>query len=330
MVAMAEPGNHESPNHASPLAEPQPHVIVLLCVYHPHEGYLRQQLDSILAQTHQNLSIWVSDDGNDGDDQGTRALLAEYQARLPAGQLTIVQGPQQGYAANFLSLVNRDEIDADYYAFCDQDDLWEPNKLEHVIGKLAAVVAEPALYGSRTRLIDEQGRAIGFSPLFSRPPSFANALVQNLADSNTMVFNHAAKALICHAGVPNVVSHDWWTYLLVSGAGGTVIYDPTPYIGYRQHEGNLMGANISMRARIVRLRWLFQNRFRDWNDLNVAALEEVRDCLSAENQRVLELFARARESGLLTRCVLLKQVGIYRQTRLGNMGLLLAILTNKL
>lgn len=330
MVAMAEPGNHASPNRVSPPAEPrqEPHVIVLLCIYHPHEGYLRQQLDSILAQTHQNLSIWVSDDGG---DQGARALLAEYQARLPAGQLTVVQGPRSGYAANFLSLVNRDEVDADYYAFCDQDDLWEPNKLEYVIGKLVTVArAEPALYGSRTRLIDEQGREIGFSPLFGRPPSFANALVQNLAGGNTMVFNHAAKTLICHAGVPNVVSHDWWTYLLVSGAGGTIVYDPTPYIGYRQHEGNLMGANISMRARIVRLLWLFQNRFRDWNDLNVAALEEVRDCLSAENQRVLELFARARESGLLTRCVLLKQVGIYRQTRLGNMGLLLAILTNKL
>lgn len=299
-----------------------------MCVYHPAEEYLRQQLDSILNQTHRNLSIWVSDDG---DDQVTRDVLAEYQGRLPVGRLSVVEGPRKGFAANFLSMVNRKEIEADYYAFSDQDDIWEPQKLERALDKLQGLARiGPALYGSRTRLIDEKGGEIGQSPLFARPPSFRNALVQSMAGGNTMVFNRTAKELLSKAGMLDVVSHDWWAYLLITGAGGEAIYDPDPWIRYRQHGGNLMGANVSIWARLLRLRWLFQNRFRAWNVVNLSALDEVRDLLTAENRRVLELFVNARKSGLVTRCALLIKIGVYRQTRTGNMGLLLAAITNKL
>ena len=51
-----------------------------------------------------------------------------------------------------------------------------------------------------------------------------------------MVFNKAARDLIALIGEgSDIVSHDWWAYMVVSGCGGKVIYDPNSYIRYRQH-----------------------------------------------------------------------------------------------
>ena len=79
-------------------------------------------------------------------------------------------------------MVSRPEIQARAYAYADQDDVWDPDKLERARRWLDTVdPAVAALYCSRTRLIDAAGRDAGLSPLFSRPPSFANALAQNIA-----------------------------------------------------------------------------------------------------------------------------------------------------
>lgn len=301
-------------------------VAVLLCVYYGKD-YLREQIDSVLNQTHKDLVIWVS---NDGDDPATEAILAEYQTRLLPGTLTVVAGPRKGFAANFLSLVNRGDITADYYAFCDQDDIWEPEKIERALKRLSgAAPHEPALYGGRTCLIDEEGNEIGLSPLFKKRPSFRNALVQNIAGGNTMVFNHAAKILLAGVGETKVVSHDWWAYLLISGAGGLVIYDPVPAIRYRQHDANLIGANMSSRARMARLSLLLKNRFREWSQVNIDALDAARDVLSPENRALLDTFEKLRRASFVMRFVYFTKARLYRQTFLGNMALILAVLLRK-
>jgi len=72
-------------------------------------------------------------------------------------------------------------IDADYFAFSDQDDVWYLDKLRRALTWLVAVPGNiPALYCGRTELMSIDGQSYGFSPLFTRPPTFRNALVQNL------------------------------------------------------------------------------------------------------------------------------------------------------
>jgi len=86
--------------------------------------------------------------------------------------------PAEGFVANFLSLTCKASIEADYYAYSDQDDVWESDKLERAVRWLQTVPENiPALYCSRTRLVDAENNEIGLSPLFSKPPSFANALI---------------------------------------------------------------------------------------------------------------------------------------------------------
>ncbi len=203
-----------------------PEVAILLCTYNG-QRYLSDQLDSVAAQTYPNWVVRVSDDGSQDD---TLSILTEYRSKWPNGRLSIAQGPAKGFVANFLSLTCNADIQADYYAFCDQDDVWEADKLQRAVDWLQGVPeGVPALYCSRTQLVDADNNSIGFSPLFSKPPSFANALTQNVASGNTMVFNHAACALLREGGKDvEVVAHDWWLYLLVSGVGGKVFYDTYP------------------------------------------------------------------------------------------------------
>jgi len=306
----------------------KPEVAILLCTMQGSE-YLREQLDSILHQTHDNWTVWASDDGS---DDGTHAILGQYQSQLSKSRLAICPGPSDGYVANFLSLACNDSITADYYAYADQDDIWEKDKLAWALAWLQTIPAEiPALYCARTRNVDANNRYLGLSTLFARAPGFSNALVQNIGGGNTMVFNNAARDLLRNAGPKaQVVAHDWWTYLLVSGCGGMVFYDTRPTVRYRQHNGNLVGTNTSWAGRMRRAWLLLHGRFRNWNGINVAALQTVRQHLTPENQCTLDLFSKARNSGFFARLEGLAESGIYRQTRLGNLGLVAAAILKKI
>lgn len=306
----------------------QSKVAILLCTYHG-QHYLAEQLDSFVAQTHANWEVWVSDDGSLDD---THTILEEYQQKWPASRLSVYFGPAEGFSANFLSLTCRAGIEADYYAYSDQDDIWEPNKLARAVEWLETIPENiPALYCSRTRLVDANNNEIGLSPLFSKPPSFANALMQSIGGGNTMVFNNATRDLLREAGknLP-VITHDWWAYMVVAGCGGKVFYDSEPTLRYRQHDGNLVGMNATWPARFKRIRMFWQGRFRAWNDGNIAALRAMSHRLTPENREILERFARAREMSLIPRLIHLKRSGLYRQTVLGNLGLVAAAVFRKL
>jgi glycosyltransferase involved in cell wall biosynthesis len=303
-------------------------VAILLCTYNG-QRYLAEQLDSFASQTHTCWALWASDDGSADD---TRAILEGYQRKWPAGRVSIERGPARGFAANFLSLTCKAGIEADYYAYSDQDDIWDPNKLERALKWLETVRQDtPALYCARTRLVDADNNEIGMSPLFSKPPSFANALMQNIGGGNTMVFNNAARKLLLEAGenLP-IITHDWWAYMVVTGCGGKVFYDSEPTLRYRQYGGNLVGMNSSWSDRIKRIRMLWQGGFRHWNNCNIKALRALSHRLTPENLDMLERFAKAGELGLIPRLIHLKRIGIYRQTRLGNLGLVAAAVFGKL
>src|SRR5262249_45043308 len=244
-------------------------------------AFLDDQLRSFADQSHRNWLLVVSDDGS---RDATRAIIARFAATQPQ-PVAVRDGPGRGVTANFLSLAADPAIDADAFAFSDQDDVWHADKLSRALARLAtAPEGVPALYCGRTELMTEDGRCYGLSPLFRRPPSFRNALVQSLGGGNTMVFNRAAKRLIEAAGAPTVVLHDWWLYQLVSAAGGAVFYDSRPMLKYRQHADNLIGSNLGGRARLLRIRLMLGGRFRDWNDTNLAALRRLpADLITPDN-----------------------------------------------
>jgi glycosyltransferase involved in cell wall biosynthesis len=287
-------------------------VQILLATYNGMR-FLPRQLESIAGQTWPEIDLLVSDDGS---TDGTWDHLAAWCASWTRGRATLIRGPGAGSAcANFRHLIVNADPDAACFAFAEQDDNWLPGKLEHAVAALDAAGPGAALYCSRTALIDENGAAIGFAPLFRRPPDFRNALVQSLAGGNTMVMNPAAFAALRDSSARTAYpQHDWWAYIIVSGAGGRMLYSPTPDTLYRQHGANEIGSNLGWRARWTRFRQLRKGRFRGWCAENIAALELCRDLLTPAAQSVLDSFSAARRGTPLGRMFRLARSGIYRQT----------------
>jgi glycosyltransferase involved in cell wall biosynthesis len=323
----ADPNSNADTDAVLPFA-PRRTVTILLCTLNG-DRFLAEQLASLDRQTFTRWRLIVSDDGSTDE---TRSILQAFRDAHGPGRVEIIDGPRRGAQANFVVLACREGLASDYYAFCDQDDVWEADKLARAIAILERAGAGfPALYGSRTSLIDQGGRNIGLSPLFPKEPTFRSALVQSIAGGNTMVFNRKARELLAFCGADvDIPSHDWWIYQVTSACGGKVFYDPWPSVRYRQHAQNVIGSNMGLAARVRRLRMLGQGRFRYWSDLNVEALMRLRPRMNAENRRIFDLFCKARHRPLLQRARMFAQTGVYRQTLLGNIGLAAAVVLKKI
>jgi glycosyltransferase involved in cell wall biosynthesis len=305
-----------------------PSVCLLMTTFNG-EKYLAEQLQSIENQTHKNWRLIISDDGS---IDNTLTIAKDFQRKWGHDRLEIRQGPQQGFCQNFLSMACDVNVKADFYAFSDQDDVWLSDKLDRAVAYFNNNEESqlPRAYGGRTQIVDENLNPLGFSPEFTLPRSFRNALVQSIAGGNTMMFNQAAKALLEQAGLQKVVSHDWWLYQLVKGAGGIFYYDPQPSLLYRQHNHAAIGANASFKAKIERIFFVFNGRFKYWNDLNYTALCNARHLLTKDNQDILDIFSKFRGAKLKDRIRLLEVCGLYRQTWRGTLFLWSATIINKI
>lgn len=300
--------------------------VTILMAVRDGAAHLPEQLASIAAQSHRNWHIHASDDGS-GDGSGM--VLRGFAAR--GGALTLLEGPRQGAAANFLSLIRhlgQCGTAPGWTAFSDQDDVWHPDRLARGLAALSTVAAgTPALFCSRLTITDPGLRPLRLSPSRPRAPGFRNALVQNIAAGNTLLLNPAAARLICAAAreVAEIVVHDWWIYQVVTGAGGVVVHDDRALVLYRQHGANQIGANDTARARARRMMMILQGHFRSWNEINIRALRGSAHRLTAENRTVLEEFARMRESrNPLDRLRRFRRLGLYRQNVEGDCALWLS------
>lgn len=303
-------------------------IAVLLCSYNGSE-YIRQQIDSIINQSETEWTVFVSDDGS---TDGTLDILQSYRDKLGSKRFVIINGPGKGFAWNFLSLLEKCGDNFDYYAFCDQDDEWMPNKLTMSISILSGYDCNvPSVYCGRTSLVDEKCLHLGESPLFSKPPSFKNALIQSIAGGNTMVLNRAARNIVNKTPEDvKIVSHDWWIYIVITAVGGNIYYDPKPSINYRQHTNNIVGSNLGWLARFKRISGLLDGHFKTWIDSNIYALSKTEVNITAENKFILDQFNEARNSNLFKRLYVFRKLDVYRQTFLGTLGLYVAIFLKKL
>ena len=290
--------------------------------------FLAEQLDSIEKQDYQHWTLVASDDSSSDE---TPAILARF-ANRHTHRVDIRRGPSQGsFVANFRTLACDPQIDAEFFAFCDQDDVWFPDKLTRALAVLARQnPAVPAVYCGRTLIIDEAGEPRGYSPLFARRPSFRNAVIQSIGGGNTMVFNRAARDLLAKAPHANPVSHDWWTYQVVTAVGGTCHYDPVPAVAYRQHAANTMGANVGWLARILRAKMVVQGRFSEWTLQNLEALQSIEPLMTEKSRATLRDIKGMRSPSLISRLRHLWQSGVYRQTVYGSIGLVGAVMFRRL
>ena len=219
---------------------------VLIATYNGGK-YLREQLDSILRQQDVKVEILIRDDGS---TDGTHNILNEYQK---AGLLKWITGEHIGVPNGYLELL-KNAPNTDYYAFCDQDDIWDDDKLIYAIKKLEELPNDkPLIYYSSQRLVDEQGRLIRVHEIDINRTPYTNFLISNVAGCTT-VFNKELFFAINKAEPDFILMHDSWAFKVCLALGGEYYADKIPHINYRQHGNNVAGIGMSIKGKFHQMK----------------------------------------------------------------------------
>ena len=301
-----------------------PIVTVILATYNG-ERFLPEQLASLAAQSRRPDRLVLRDDGS--TDQSV-ALVQTWAAQQGVA-LQQVSGPRLGPARSFLTALQEAES-ADIFFFCDQDDVWLPDKIARALALLPwGEAAAPTLYASRLEVVDAQLQPLRLSALPGRL-SFASAVCESLLTGCTMAFNAAFRARLVRVLPQQLVMHDWWCYLLATGLQGAALqFDAAPTLRYRQHSANTLGAGpTGLAALSARLRRFMgrdsamrSRQLQEFAQLYSAALTPQASALLAQ------LLAAKQGWGPRWRVAL--TAPLRRQTALATLTTRLALLTNR-
>lgn len=209
---------------------------IILCTYNG-EKYLAEQLNSIANQCQlPEMIIW----SDDGSTDATANIVTEF-CKTNNLSLKAINGPQQGPAANFLQAMQH--TTADYAFFCDQDDVWLPNKVELFIAQMNHSKT-PHLIFSDCLVWDGKQKQESFWQVEGIAPTHIyrtqNIMFRNVVQGASMALN---RALIDKTLIPTqCMMHDWWLALSANAFANISIIE-TPTMLYRQHASNAVGAN---------------------------------------------------------------------------------------
>lgn len=276
-------------------------------------AYLTEQLDSLLAQSHTDWQIFWRDDGS---ADATAELMREFAAGSGAGRVVDLNDNQGhvGITSSFLGLLRRAPRDR-IVAFADQDDVWLPEKLARGVAALKAMPQEkPGLYCARQHLVAADLQHVKDSPLMRGRMGFPQAMTQNVATGCTVMLNQQAAQLLAEAHEPSETLHDWWSYILVSAAGGALMMDETPTVLYRQHAHNAVGVPLSPGRRawaaLRRGPSVFMRTFR----AHMRALEAQPQLLTPPAREALALVSAGLHDGFSRRLRALAHPALRRQS----------------
>lgn len=225
----------------------QPTVEILLAAYNG-ERFLREQLDSLLAQTWEQWHLTVSDDGS---TDGTSAILDGYAAQYPDRIRRVRHEGRFGNACDHFFWLMK-ECGASYMMFCDQDDVWHPDKVEKTMRALLEAEDEagtdtPVLVFTDLTPVDEKLRPIASSLMkmqkqYTDVIDYRALLMQNIVTGCATGINRALAQLAGQCkDASQVIMHDWWLGVVAARFGKVVYLDESTML-YRQHGGNCVGA----------------------------------------------------------------------------------------
>ncbi len=230
-----------------------PRLAILLSTYNG-EKFLPEQLDSLFAQSYANFILVARDDGS---SDGTISILRDYKERL-ADRIHLIEnsstnlGARDSFAYLMEYVLNKKQeldIESAYMLFCDQDDVWFPNKIEVELKAMleceTSNPGSPILIHSDLEVVSETLEAVApslarYQGLETHRNGFNQMVVSNLVTGCTALLNESL-ARKCLPVSSNAIMHDWWL-ALVASAFGKVVYLDQALIHYRQHGSNTIGA----------------------------------------------------------------------------------------
>lgn len=209
-------------------------VVVMMSTYNG-EKYLKPQIESILTQNGVKVHLVIRDDGS---TDATRDILEEYCSKFR--NITLYKGENVGYIKSFMWLVAKVGVEKNtYYAFSDQDDIWDNQKLKAAVDMINTEKREiPVMYYSDLNVVDKDGAFIRKANTWEGNIDKYKISVFIGIRGCTMVYNYHLQSLLQQYSPEKISGHDTYIALLAFWAGH-VVYDSNAYINYRQTGENL-------------------------------------------------------------------------------------------
>lgn len=302
-------------------------VHIVLATYNG-ERFLREQMDSVLGQTYENITVEVCDDGS---TDGTAAIVREYEVQDERVKLHL--NPHNlGYVKNFLEGVKR--CTAPYVMLCDQDDIWQKDKVEKTLqamqqaekkraGKPVLVFTDAVNFDSGT------GEELGFfhetSHLDVKKVDTAHLFMENKCIGCTMMMNRAILPYL--EELPEEIRvHDWWIALICSHFG-SIEYVPQATLRYRQHEENQIGGSSYtgyLKKRLTHIREQRKALLQTYRQA-AAFLRIFGEQMDRQQRVVAENFAGMEQTGFFGRRYRILRYGYKKSGWFRNIGLFLLV-----
>ncbi len=268
-------------------------IAVLMSTYNGHK-FLDKQLKSIAEQTLiDSLELYIRDDGSSDD---TFEIIDGWKEKI---DIVLFKGENIGPAKSFWMLLMDTNIQADYYAFCDQDDIWDRDKLEKAIKKLNKLIDVPSLWCSNCRLIDADDNIVDHSmnknePTFDIPSQFVCGTTQGCA----IVFNDKLRKKILDKQFSGKPMHDF-VVLTNAIVIGEIVYDQVPTFSYRIHGNNVVaksGKSIIARINASFRRWFSKEHRFEFSKYAKELMEKYKADIECDSQIFLKKILKSSKS----------------------------------
>lgn len=295
-------------------------VQVVMSTYNG-EKYLKEQIDSILSQEGVDVRLYIRDDGS---SDRTTDILASYQEHK---NVKIEKGNNLGFAKSFLTAL--DECDeADYYAFSDQDDVWEKDKLSTAIEILEEESqSTPLLYCSALQRVDENLNPLHVQSYHGLRINLPSMLTRGRLAGCTFVFNNTLRNLVENSSqIEMHASHDSWVLLACLACGGNVFFDKKPHILFRRYNTNTSIDGGKLKSRL-KYEFRYFEKYKN-NRLDTACellncynsnmsvssksfLEKVKNYKSSIRNRIAFLFYKDINCGIIASDVITRIIILF-------------------
>ena len=293
------------------------------------EAWLPELLSSLQAQTDPDFVVRMQDDGS---EDGTVSLLRDIADRDARFLFASEQGKHLGAAGNFISLIRQSKDD--YVLLCDQDDIWEPEKIARLKEAMSDLEAQwgkdtPLMVHSDCSLISEEGEKLedsffrhqGWDPAAVTLPPL---LVQNNVTGCTLIMNAPLRELVAgHARAKELFMHDWFI-ALTAASFGKIAFVNAPLTRYRQHGGNTIGA--SSKTLMARGLAAFGKR-RDAKRRILLTYTHTKvfrqgygDLLPADARSVIDGYLATQRMRKIPRILAVRKLGCVMQSRVTRLG----------
>jgi len=295
-----------------------PLISILMATYNGGH-YIRQQLDSLLAQTYTNWELLIRDDGSNDE---TIRIIGDYISRNNNISLIVNDTGDKGACLNFSVLFSlaKNNKQVKYIMFCDQDDVWKREKVERSVKAIQALENEfkqqPALTYSNFELMDSNGNFVAGEFNLKHKLDLRNLISFNYVYGCTVIMNRPMMDKINY--IPReAINHDYWVALVASIYNSKYIDDQL--LQYRQHTFNVSGnfaGNNGMLARLKR-NVLLPGKEIEGLQARIQMLSlfhsTYHTALTAPNSRILVAYLNALKAGRLAVIFVMLRYRIFRR-----------------